>query len=180
MFILDGKPLAPDVAFTHKGIQYPANWLRLSSQLDRERVGITEVPDAPTWDQRFYWGYDQDGDLIPKDHGQLVEQWTTQTRTTAGTLLMPTDWQVIRQSDNGVEMSASVKELREEIRLAAGAKNAAITATTDTAELAAYITGPIYPTWPPYADPDSVDAAGDSVSDRVEPSQYGSSDGLIG
>jgi hypothetical protein len=180
VFILDGKPLAPDVAFTHKGIQYPANWLRLSSQLDRERVGITEVPDAPTWDQRFYFGYNQDGDLIPKDHGQLVEQWTAQTRTTAGTLLVPTDWQVIRQSDNGVEMSASVKELREEIRLAAGAKNAAITATTDTAELAAYITGPTYPTWPPYANPDPVDAAGDSVSDRVEPSQYGSSDGLIG
>ena len=180
MFILDGKPLAPDVAFTHKGIQYPANWLRLSSQLDRERVGITEVPDAPTWDQRFYWGYDEHGDLIPKDHTQLVEQWTTQTRTTAGTLLAPTDWQVIRQADNGVEMSASVKELREEIRLAAGAKNAAITATTDTAELAAYITGPTYPTWPPYADPDSADTAGDSVSDRVEPSQYGSSDGLIG
>ena len=180
MFILDGKPLAPDVAFTHKGIQYPANFLRLSSQLDRERVGITEVPDAPTWDQRFYWGYDEHGDLIPKDHGQLVEQWTAQTRTTAGTLLVPTDWQVIRQSDNGVEMSASVKELREEIRLAAGAKNAAITATTDTAELAAYITGPTYPTWPPYADPVPADTAGDSVSDRVEPSQYGSSDRLIG
>jgi hypothetical protein len=180
MFILDGKPLAPDVAFTHKGIQYPANWLRLSSQLDRERVGITEVPDAPTWDQRFYFGYDEHGDLIPKDHTQLVEQWTAQTRTTAGTLLVPTDWQVIRQADNGVEMSASVKELREEIRLAAGAKNAAITATTDTAELAAYITGPTYPTWPPYADPVPADAAGDSVSDRVEPSQYGSSDGLIG
>ena len=180
MFILDGKPLAPDVAFTHAGIQYPANWLRLSSAKQRKDIGITEVPDPPTWDQRFYWGYDDKGDLIPKDHTQLVELWTAQTRTTAGTLLVPTDWQVIRQADNGVEMSASVKELREEIRLAAGAKNAAITATTDTAELAAYITGPTYPTWPPYADPDSADTAGDSVSDRVEPSQYGSSDGLIG
>jgi hypothetical protein len=64
-------------------------------------------------------------------------------------------------------MSASVKELREEIRLAAGAKNAAITATADTAELAAYITGPTYPTWPPYADPVPTDAAGDPVSDGV-------------
>jgi hypothetical protein len=167
VFILDGKPLAPDVAFTHAGIQYPSNWVRLSTDKQRKDIGITEVPDAPTWDQRFYWGYDEHGDLIPKDHTQLVEQWVGQTRTTAGTLLMPTDWQVIRQSDNGVEMSASVKELREEIRLAAGAKNAAITATTDTAELAAYITGPTYPTWPPYADPVPVDATGDSVSDGV-------------
>jgi hypothetical protein len=169
VFILDGKPLAPDVAFTHAGIQYPANWLRLSTLEEKEAIGITEVPDPPTWDQRFYWGYDEHGDLIPKDHDQLVEQWVGQTRTTAGTLLVPTDWQVIRQSDNGVEMSASVKELREEIRLAAGAKNAEITATADTAELAAYITGTDYPAWPPYADPVPVDATGDSVSDGLVP-----------
>ena len=177
MFLLDGKPLAPDVPFTdpETGIQYPANWLRNASPKERIAIGITEVPDPPYYDQRFYWNLN-----VPKDHGQLVDQWTAQTRTTAGTLLAPTDWMVIRQSDNGTEMPASVKELREEIRLATGAKNAAITATTDTAELAAYITGPTYPIWPPYADPDSADTAGDSVSDRVEPSQYGSSDGLIG
>ena len=166
MFILDGKPLAPDVPFTdpETGIQYPANWLRNASPKERIAIGITEVPDPPYYDQRFYWGPD-----LPKDHGQLVDQWTAQTRTTAGTLLAPTDWMVIRQSDNGTEMPASVKELREEIRLATGAKNAAITATADTDELAAYITGPDYPTWPPYADPISTDAAGDSAADGVVP-----------
>ena len=164
MFILDGKPLAPDVAFTHAGIQYPANWLRLASPEERAAVGITEVPDPAPYDQRFYWGPD-----LPKDHTQLVEQWTATTRTTAGTLLVPTDWQVIRQADNGVEMSASVKDLRQEIRLAAGAKNAEIAATADTDELAAYITGTDYPTWPPYADPVPGDTAGNSVSDGVVP-----------
>jgi len=164
MFILDGKPLAPDVPFTdpETGIQYPANWLRNASPAERIAIGITEVPDPPYYDQRFYFGPG-----LPKDHGQLVDQWTAQTRTTAGTLLAPTDWMVIRQSDNGTEMPASVKELREEIRLATGAKNAAITATTDTDELAAYITGPDYPTWPPYADPVLADAAGDSDVDGV-------------
>jgi hypothetical protein len=164
MFILDGKPLAPDVPFTdpETGIQYPANWLRNASPAERIAIGITEVPDPPYYDQRFYWGPG-----LPKDHDQLVDQWTAQTRTTAGTLLAPTDWMVIRQSDNGTEMPASVKELREEIRLATGAKNAAITATTDTDELAAYITGPDYPTWPPYADPVLADAAGDSDVDGV-------------
>lgn len=164
MFLLDGKPLAPDVPFTdpETGIQYPANWLRNASPAERIAIGITEVPDPPYYDQRFYWGPG-----LPKDHDQLVDQWTAQTRTTAGTLLAPTDWMVIRQSDNGTEMPASVKELREEIRLATGAKNAAITATTDTDELAAYITGPDYPTWPPYADPVLADAAGDSDVDGV-------------
>jgi hypothetical protein len=45
MFVLDGKPLSPDVAFTHDGIQYPANWLRLATPEERAAIGITEVPD---------------------------------------------------------------------------------------------------------------------------------------
>jgi hypothetical protein len=143
MFILDGKPLAPDAAFTHEGIQYPANWLRLATPEEREAIGITEVPDPAPYDQRFYWNPD-----LPKDHTQLVEQWTQQTRTTAGTLLAPTDWVIIREADNGKAADPALKQLREDIRLATGQKNAAIAATADTAELAAYITGSEYPVWP--------------------------------
>jgi hypothetical protein len=148
MFILNGKPLSPDVAFTTGGIQYPANWLRLATPEEREAIGITEQADPPVWDQRFAWGYSEDGQLIWKDHTQLVEQWVAQTRTTAGTLIQPTDWMVIREQDNGTVVPESVKALREDIRLATGQKNAAIEATADTAELAAYITGTEYPVWP--------------------------------
>ena len=150
MFILDGKPLSPDVAFTDPatGVQYPANWLRLSTLEEKEAIGITEQADPPVWDQRFAWGYSEDGQLIWKDHAQLVEQWVAQTRTTAGTLLAPTDWMVIREADNGVLVPDEVKARRQDIRLASGEKNAAIEATTDTAELAAYITGTEYPVWP--------------------------------
>jgi hypothetical protein len=143
MFILDGKPLSPDVAFTHDGIQYPANWLRLASPEERAAIGITEQPDPVPVDQRFYWDTG-----IPKDHTQLVEQWTQQTRTTAGTLLAPTDWMVIRQADNGTEMPLDWKLWRELVRIKTGEKVAAINATTTTEKLAAYITGADYPVWP--------------------------------
>ena len=144
MFILDGKPLSPDVAFTDlaTGVQYPANFLRLSTLEEKEAIGITEVPDPPTWDQRFYWGPD-----LPKDHTQLVEQWVSQTRTTAGTLLVTTDWMVIRESDNGVLVPDEVKARRQEIRDFSGTKVAAIEATTTTDELAAYITSSDYSAW---------------------------------
>ena len=150
MFIFHEKPLSPDRAFVDPdtGIQYPANWLRNSTLQEKEAIGITEVPDPPTWDQRFYWGYDAEGQLIPKDHAQLVEQWTQQTRTTAGTLLVPTDWVVIREADNGDPVNPALRTLREEIRLACGVKIEAIEATTTTPELAAYITGAEYPVWP--------------------------------
>jgi hypothetical protein len=154
MFLLDGKPLSPDVAFTDiNGIQRPANFLRLATPEEREAAGVTEVPDPPTWDQRFAWGYSEDGTLIWKDHTQLVEQWVAQTRQTANTLLSPTDWIIIREADNGKPADPVLKTWREDIRLAAGEKNTAINATLDTPELAAYITGSDYPVWPsdPYA-----------------------------
>lgn len=162
MFILDGKPLSPDRAFTHDGIQYPANWLRLSTLEEKEAIGITEVPDPPTYDQRFYWGYDQDGRLIPKDHAQLCEQWVNQTRQTANTLLQPTDWMVVREIDNGTAMSADWKVWREDVRLATNAKVLSIGETTDTAGLAAYITGTEYSAWP--ANPDQPPIAVDTDS----------------
>jgi len=153
VFLLDGKPLALDVPFKHAGIQYPANWLRLSSPQERKAIGITEVPDPQPYDQRFYWGYDAEGKLIPKDHTQLVEQWTQQTRTTANTLLAPTGWIIIREADNGKAADPVLKTWREEIRLATGSKVYEIEHTADTPALAAYITGPDYPAWPadPYA-----------------------------
>ena len=148
MFILDGHPLSPDVPFEHDGISYPANWLRLASPEERAAIGITEQPDPAPYDQRFYWGYDQNNQLIPKDHTQLVEQWVAQARTTANTLLSPTDWIIIREADNGVTADPAIKTWREMIRLAAGSKIYEIEHTVDTAALAAYVTGSDYPIWP--------------------------------
>jgi hypothetical protein len=55
MFMLDNKPLALDVPFTHAEIQYPANWLRLASPAERAAIGITEVADPVPHDDRFFW-----------------------------------------------------------------------------------------------------------------------------
>ena len=159
-FLLDGQPLAVDTPFkTPDGTQYPANWLRLSTAEEKEAIGITEVPDPTPYDQRFYWGPN-----LPKDHGQLVEQWTAQTRTTANSLLSPTDWIIIREVDNGKAADPVLKTWREEIRLAAGSKVYEIGQTADTDALAAYITGADYPAWPvdPYAP---VPAAEDEVAE---------------
>ena len=146
MFLFNGQSISPDSAFVdpETGVQYPANWLRLSSPEEKTAIGITEAPDPTPYDQRFYWGPE-----LPKDHTQLVEQWISQTRTTANTLLAPTDWQVIREADNGKLMSAEIKADRQRIREAAGSKIALINATTSTAELAAYVTSNNYSNWSP-------------------------------
>jgi hypothetical protein len=56
MFLLNDKPISPDTAFTHEGIQYPRNWLRLASPAERAAIGITEVADEDmSFDNRYYW-----------------------------------------------------------------------------------------------------------------------------
>ena len=132
------------MAFTYDGIQYPENWIRLSTEEDRERVGLTgPLPEPPWYDQQFYWGPDQ-----PKDHAELVELYCGYVRLNANAQLRETDWMVIREADNGTVIDPDIKTLREDIRLATGTKIAAIIATTTTDELAAYITGAEYPVWP--------------------------------
>ena len=55
MFLLDGKRLQPGVAFTHGNIQYPANWLQLSTLAEKEAIGITEVADGTRPNDEYYW-----------------------------------------------------------------------------------------------------------------------------
>ena len=175
MFILNGKRLSPDSPFrTPDGTQYPNNWLRLASPESREAIGITESVDPPTWYQRFYWGYDADGNLIPKqlEDEEVVEKYTAvdeednevpqtrtytqtglktqyirQTKETANTLLSPTDWMIIREADNDTPIPTDIKTERQNIRALCNGKIASIAATTDTLELATYITSSEYSSW---------------------------------
>jgi hypothetical protein len=142
MFILNGQPLSPDVAFTHDGIQYPANWLRLSSSEEREAIGITEEPDPIQVDQRFYWDTG-----IPKDHAELVKVWVAQVKETAGSLLSQTDWYITRASETGLAAPQGVLTRRAEVRTLSNDKEALLGATTTTDELAAYVTSADYSSW---------------------------------
>ena len=42
VFKLDGKTLPVGVPFTSNGINYPANWLRLTTLEEKKAIGITE------------------------------------------------------------------------------------------------------------------------------------------
>jgi hypothetical protein len=74
MFLLNDKPISPDTAFTHEGIQYPNNWLRLASPEERAAIGITEVADPVRADDRFYWGGDINNPKALEDREESDEQ----------------------------------------------------------------------------------------------------------
>ena len=96
MLQLDGKTLQYDKAFVHDGMQYPANWLRLTSLKEKQAIGITEVADpvVGVYDQRFYWGVDN-----PKDLDELKTNWKAQQTDYASSVLAPSDWRVVKAAE---------------------------------------------------------------------------------
>jgi len=73
MFLLNGQPLAIGRAFTHMGIQYPANWLQLSSEAEKAAISITWVADPVRADDRFYWDGDVNNPKMMEDREEVDE-----------------------------------------------------------------------------------------------------------
>jgi hypothetical protein len=73
MYKVNNKPLQLDRAFTLGDIQYPANWLRLSSAEDRAALGITWETEAPRADDRFYWNGDINNPKAMEDREEVDE-----------------------------------------------------------------------------------------------------------
>ena len=161
-FKLDGNPLAVDVAFSHNDINYPANWLRLSTADEKTALGITEVADDPTYDSRFYTGngtakalddvnatYAEDasdgsykkGDLIKDEDGNQVVNLgvksvlKAQEKEIAKSLLNQYDWQVVRKAEKGTALDSAVVTYRDGIRTAYTTRKTEITNCADTAAL---------------------------------------------
>ena len=147
MLLLDGKQLRPGRPFTHNGIQYPANWLRLTSWEEKSAIGITEVPDPAPVDTRFYWDTDipkQLEDITDETTGitttGLKTQWKKQQDETAYSLLAPTDWYVVRKTEVGTEIPVGISSFRVGVRDISEQRKNAIGLATDVPSLVGIVT----------------------------------------
>jgi|TARA_R100000458_G_scaffold19539_1_gene17225 hypothetical protein len=152
--LADGTKLPLDVAWTDPdGIQRPSNWLRLSTEQDRELLGITWVVEGNLlWDKAFYWGYDSDNNLIPKqlddatdDDGNvtpgLKTLWKARQDDTAGKLLASSDWRVIKAKETSTNIPSTWKTYRAAVRTACNTRQGEIDACSDVAALKELMTG---------------------------------------
>jgi hypothetical protein len=133
MFLLNGNRLPEGTAFKDaEGNQYPANWLNLSTEEEKNAVGITWVADPVRADDRFYW----DGNIDnPKDLDGLKTQFIKQIKNTAGTLLSQTDWVIIRKAERGVEVPSEIALKRTQIITEANRLEININASTTVENL---------------------------------------------
>ena len=132
--MLNGKPLALDVAFTSGDINYPANWMRNASLSEKNAIGITEVSDPPWYDQRFYWGVGN-----PKDLAGLKTKWVAQQKTYAGSELSKSDWMIIRKEEASTAVPGATTTYRTAVRAQCKKREDQITACDTTDNLAALI-----------------------------------------
>ena len=141
-FKLDSKTLPVDVAFTSNGINYPANWLRLTTLDEKKAIGITEVADEATYDQRFYWSATK-----AKDLASLQTSWIAKQKETASSLLTPYDWYVIRKLEESTDIPATVSKYRDDVRTACASRETQIKGVTDVTALKALVEGN-FTKWP--------------------------------
>ena len=167
----NGSTLKVGRAFTGTdGTKYPAVWMRYSDS-EKAAIGITwEDPPASEapYDNRFYWGRQTDGTLIPRsltdvnevDKGgnaiidimtgkQLVTKglktiYIEQTKQTANDKLSETDWYVTRKAeDNTTTIPSDVTTYRAAVRTKSGQIETAITNAADHAAFMALFDAPV-------------------------------------
>ena len=134
-------------------IQHPANWM-LWDDATKAAKGLVWEDDPASFDGRFYWSAgvarsledvnetNENGTpMLDADGEQVVTKGLktnaiAQTKITAGGLLAPTDWMVVRSAENGTDIPANVLSYRAAVRLASETIETAI---TNAADLAAFI-----------------------------------------
>ena len=70
---LNGNTLPVDRAFTHNNVQYPRNWLQLSTEEERTALGITWEADPVRADDRYYWNGEIDNPKALEDVEEVDE-----------------------------------------------------------------------------------------------------------
>jgi len=172
------------------GTQYSKVWMRYSDS-EKAAIGITwEDPPASEapFDNRFYWGRQTDGTLIPKsltdvnvvdEDGKAVNDPITgkqmvtlglkslavaQAKTEAAGLLAPYDWQVIKATEvESYSVPSTITTYRAAVRTASNNIGTAITNASDLAAFMALYDTPVNSDGEPTGDPAPINAWPDAV-----------------
>jgi hypothetical protein len=145
-------------AFEVNGVQYPANWLNLSTPEQKAELGLEEViaTNSPA-NQTYYWVSETlSGPTLtytntPKDLTQVKTTAIDTVNSVAYSILLPSDWMVVKAVETSTAISPSWNSWRQSIRTTATATVSSIEGATDVDGVAT-IMGAI--NWP--KNPDQV------------------------
>ena len=142
------KFLPENTPFKLDGTQYPANWLNLSTPQEKSRLGIVDVIYGQRADDKYYWVSEDapvvDGGVVkvnytatPKDLAECLKQAVSAVNAKAYSILLPSDWMVVKAYETGVAVASDWATWRQNIRDQAANQVTAISACTTVDQLAA-------------------------------------------
>jgi hypothetical protein len=156
MYTYQGKALRIGRGWTDAaGVKHPFSWNRWT---DAEKTAHGLVWDASLqpvpFDNRFYWsaGVEKaldDVDAVDENGVQVVTKGLksnaiAQTKMTAGSLLAPTDWYVVKASEvSGYTVPSDITTYRAAVRTASNTIETAITNAADHAAFMALYDTPV-------------------------------------
>jgi hypothetical protein len=146
-------------AFEINGVQYPSNWLNLSTPEEKAEVGLEEVvaTNQPA-DQTYYWVTETLSEATltytntAKDLLPVKTTALNQINATAYSILLPTDWMVVKSVETSTPISPSWNAWRQSIRTTALNATNGVESAADVDAVATAMNI----TWP--KDPDQVAA----------------------
>lgn len=162
--LANGQLVGEYQAFTYNDIQYPENWIALSSAEERQALGIQEFTEQPRPDDRFYFVTDNgDGtySAVSKDMNDgaeyvdlrgvtrrvqgLKSQWSAQIKDTTNKLLSATDWMVIRKAERDIAIPADTVAYRAAVLDECDRLLAAIAGAADVEAFISVVTNQDWP-----------------------------------
>jgi hypothetical protein len=134
----NGKIIRAGRAWSNdEGIQHPRNWM-IWSDAEKTAAGLVWEDDPAPFDNRFYWAADipRALDDVTEEDGSvtlgLKSQYKAQTKATAGSLLAPTDWHVVKAAEiSSYTIPAYITQYRIDVRAASNTIEAAIDGAAD-------------------------------------------------
>jgi hypothetical protein len=149
------------VPFEWDGVFYPANWTNLSTPEDKAAIGMVDVVYGQQANDQYYWVsqnepvYNEETNQVdinftntPKDLTTVKTSSVQQINSTAYSILLPTDWMVVKAVETSTTVPADWNTWRESIRTTAATATTAIDSAADVDAVAAIMQSVVWPLSP--------------------------------
>lgn len=115
--------------------------LNLRDPALRESLGITEIEDPERKNEKFYYVQEEDFapyiSNTPKDTLAVQKQLIQEIKHTASSLLVKSDWKIIRASEGVAEVDDATLLYRQAVRAASNTMEAEVNACSTIEDLEA-------------------------------------------
>lgn len=156
----ENKYIQDGTQFELDGITYPAQWLAQATLEQKEAIGLQEVvaTNSPANDQYYWVSTELNGASLtyvntPKDLETVKANSVAQVNATAYSILLPSDWMVVKAMETSTPVAADWNTWRASIRTTAADAVTSIGAATDVDGVATVMASIVWPNDPNYVEP---------------------------